>query len=500
MDTYSKSRAGVGNLHDLTIRGALIEDGSGKESFYGDVAVDGEYIADVGVAGSVGAARSEIDAEGLVVAPGFVDAHTHDDMELHCNPDNTSKIRQGVTTVICGSCGFSAFPHAPEMVSPDFLSTDGPWRTFEEYQEELTSHGIGTNSASFVGHNTVQRLLLGANSTEPSAQDLTRVCDAIRKAMDDGALGVSTGLIYRPGRYISTTALTQIVASVADYGGIHSTHMRDEGDGLLDAITEVVCVSQATGASLQISHLKVIGEHNWGGIGAALEQIDKNRTDGIDIGFDVYPYTAGSGPLATYFSTDDIDINRARLVQIIRCWDYPHFNGRRLADIEREDGLSLHEVIRRLVTAPNADKTLCVIFEIHEDDMLEVLLHPASMVGSDGIPMQAGVPHPRLQGTFPRVLGLYVRDKKVLSQSAAIKKMTSIPATRYGLSGRGLLRPGYSADIVVFDPTTIADRGTFSSRADPVGVCHVFVNGQPALLNGALTGVRAGRVLRREKR
>ncbi len=481
-------------MYDLAIRGALIEDGSGGQPFEGDIAVDGGRIADMG---TVGAARAEIDAEGLVAAPGFVDAHTHDDMELHSNPDNPSKLRQGVTTVICGSCGFSAFPHVPGRRSPDFLSVDGRWRTYCEFQEVLTGHGIGTNAAAFVGHNTVQRLLLGIDSTEPSARALSLVCDDIRIAMDDGALGVSTGLIYRPGRNTSTAALTRIVGAVADYGGMHSTHMRDESDGLLEAIAEVASVSRETGTALQISHLKAIGEHNWGSLGAALDQIDRFRADGIDIGFDVYPYTAGSGPLATYFPPDGIDVARARLVQIIRCQDYPHFEGRRLPDIAREEGTSLRDLIRRLVTAPNAGETLCNIFEIHEDDMLAALSHPVAMIGSDGIPQQTGVPHPRLHGTFPRILGYYTRDRAVLSQSAAIKKMTSVPATRYGLRDRGLLRPGFAADVALFDPVTIADCGTYDSRADPNGIRHVLVNGQQALFDGDLTGVRAGRVLRR---
>ncbi|MDE0237365.1 MAG: D-aminoacylase [bacterium] len=482
-------------MYDLAIRGALIEDGSGRQSVVGDIAVDGGHIA---ATGTVGAARAEIDADGMVAAPGFVDAHTHDDMELHSHPDNPSKLRQGVTTVICGSCGFSAFPHMPGQRSPDFLSVDGRWRNYREYQEVVTGHGIGTNAAAFVGHNTVQRLLLGIDSTEPSGRALLLVCDDIRRAMDDGALGVSTGLIYRPGRNTSTAALSRIVATVADYGGIHSTHVRDESDGLLDAIAEVASVSRETGAALQISHLKVIGERNWGSLGAALYQVDRFRSEGIDIGFDMYPYTAGSGPLVTYFPPDDIDVARARLVQIIRCDDYPHFEGRRLPDIAREEGISLRDLTQRLVTAPNAGETLCNIFEIHEDDMLEALSHPVAMVGSDGIPQQEGVPHPRLQGTFPRVLGYYTRDRGVLSQSAAIKKMTSVPATRYGLRDRGLLRPGFAADVVVFDPTTIADCGTYTSRADPNGIRHVLVNGQQALLDGELTGVRAGQILRRD--
>ena len=282
---------------------------------------------------------------------------------------------------------------------------------------------------------------------------------------------------------------------MADYGGIHSTHMRNEADGLLDAIAEVTAVSRETGAGLQISHLKVIGERNWGSLGAALDQIGQSQAEGVDVGFDVYPYTAGSGPLATYFPPDDIDETRARLVQIIRCHDYPHFEGGRLPEIARDQGVTVRRLTRRIVTAPQASETLCIIFEIHEDDMLKALTHPLAMIGSDGIPQQHGVPHPRLQGAFPRVLGHYCRDMSMLTQSAAIRKMTSVPAARYRLSGRGLLRPGYAADVVVFDPITIADRGTYTSRAYPTGIRHVLVNGQPAISDTAPTGVRAGQVL-----
>lgn len=483
-------------MHDLAIRGTLIEDGEGGPAFEGDIAIDGAFIAALG---AVGRARAEINAHGLVAAPGFIDAHAHDDMELHRNPDNDSKLRQGVTTVVCGSCGFSAFPHAPGRRSPDFLAIEGDWQTYREYRETLTSHGIGTNVAAFVGHNTVQGLLFGLDSTEPGTRALARICGEIRRAMDDGALGVSTGLIYRPGRHVSVTALRQIVAAVADYRGIHSTHMRDEADGLRDAIDEVTAVSADTGVALQISHLKVIGEHNWGSLDGALDQIGKAQAEGIDIGFDVYPYTAGSGPLATYFEPDDIDETRARLVQIIRCRDYPHLEGRRLVDIAEEQGTTLRDLIRNLVTAPAASETLCIIFEIHEDDMLKALSHPLSMIGSDGIPQEGGVPHPRLQGAFPRLLGYYCRDRSALPRSAAICKMTSVPAARYGLSGRGLLRPGYAADVVVFDPTTIDDQGTYTSRAYPTGIRHVLVNGRLAISDGFPTGARAGQVLTAER-
>ena len=479
-------------LHDLAIRGALIEDGSGHPAYEGDIAIDGSFIAALG---EVGSAHAEINAQGLVAAPGFIDAHTHDDMELHRNPNNQSKLRQGVTTVVCGCCGFSAFPHSPPQRSPDLLGVEGNWHSYREYRETLLGHGIGTNLVAFVGHNTVQRLLCGLGSAEPSAVALVSICDEIRRAMDEGAFGVSTGLIYRPGREVSAAALSQIVATVADYGGIHNTHIRNEADAVLDALAEAISIAEDTGVGLQISHLKVIGEHNWGGLGDALSVIDAARVQGIDIGFDVYPYCAGSGPLSTYFPPENIDETRALLVQIIRCLDYPQFEGRRLGEIAEEQGTSVDSIVRQLVTAPQANETLCVIFEIHEDDMLKALLHPLAMIGSDGIPQEHGVPHPRLLGTFPRTLGYYCRERSALSQSAAIAKMTSVPAARFRLHNRGLLQVGFVADVALFDPATIADQGTYTSRAFPTGIHHVFVNGQHAISESVVTGLRAGQVL-----
>ena len=480
---------------DYAIRDIVVEDGLGGPPIEADIGVEGNVIAAIG---RVGCARREIVAPGCVVAPGFIDAHTHDDMTLHTSPDNAAKLRQGVTTVITGCCGFSAFPHEPGTVSRDLLHVAGSWGSFSDYLEALVNHGIGTNMAAFVGHNTVQRHLFGDSQQPLGKRQLGAVCDEVRQSLEMGALGISTGLIYEPGKHATTEQLVSIVESVADLGGLHSTHLRDEGSGLLDSIEEALAVAQHTMTGLQISHLKAIGPRNWGSVGEALGRITAASRAGIDVAFDVYPYMAGSGPISAYFEPDAVDAERANLVQIVSCRDFPHYNGRKLSEIAGAEGLGIAELTRRIITAVHAEDTLCVIFEIDERDMLEVLCHPLSMVGSDGIPHSGGgTPHPRLYGSFPRVLGHYSRDKGVLTRSEAIRKMTSVPAVRYGLDGRGEVTVGAAADLVVFEPDKIGDRGSYSERAYPDGITHVLVNGQLSLSPEGLTGQRGGKILSR---
>ncbi len=479
---------------DHAIRDAVVENGLGGQPFEADIGVEGGLIAEIG---AVGRARHEIVAAGCVAAPGFIDAHTHDDMELHANPDNAAKLSQGVTTVITGSCGFSAFPHEPGTMSCDLLRVAGSWRSLTEYKQTLASHGIGTNMATFVGHNTAHTHHFGRSARLITTEHLRILRGEVRRAMESGALGVSTGLIYEPGRYATTDHLISILETVAEFDGLHSTHLRDEGAGLLNSIDEAVEISRHTRTGLQISHLKIIGADNWGGIGDALKRIEAARQDGTDVAFDVYPYMAGSGPMVTYFDPAAVDVERARLVQIIACADFPDYEGRLVTDIAAAEGIDVVDLTRRVITAPQADETLCIIFEIDEQDMLNVLTHPLSMVGSDGIPQANGTPHPRLYGSFPRVLGYYCRDMGLLSRGDAIMKMTSVPARRYGLAGRGEITIGAAADLVVFNPGQISDQGSYSDSAYPLGITHVMVNGELALRPSGLTGERSGRFLSR---
>ena len=481
---------------DLAIRDGLVVDGTGAAPAESDVGVVRDRIVEIG---TVGPARQVLDAAGLVVAPGFVDAHTHDDMQLCRDPHNRDKLLQGVTTVVCGSCGFSAFPHRPGRVSPDLLATDGPWRSYAEYTQVLREQGIGPNMATFVGHNTLVRHHAARSGRHTSIGLPSVVVDGVRHAVEQGALGVSTGLIYEPGRDAEMEDLIELAQAAAQVGGLYSTHLRDEGDGLVPAVEEALMVGQESGAGVQISHLKAIGSKNWGSVGAALDIIDRAWASGQDVGFDVYPYTAGSGPMAQYFDPDDIDVERAALVQITRCPDYPRYAGRLLAEVARTEGVDLADLVRRVITAPGSAETICVMFEIDEDDMRSVLTHSRAMVGSDGIPQDGGVPHPRLLGTFPRVLGQYSRDEGLLDLPSAVRKMTLLPAIRYGLEGRGQIRPGAWADMAVFDYKSIRDAGTYEQRRQPEGVLWVIVNGQVAVTPDGIGGALAGRVLDRAR-
>ena len=477
---------------DLAVRNAKVISGSGAGPQEADIGVTCDRITDIG---SVGPARINLDAAGLVVAPGFVDAHTHDDMSLHRYPTNREKLQQGATTVICGSCGFSAFPHEPGIPSADLLNTDGPWTTYSEYTATIRSHGIGPNMAAFVGHNTVIDRIAGEPTKRPTPRQRSKVADAVRRAVEQGALGVSTGLIYHPGRFSTTEDLIEVAAAVRDVNGLYSTHIRDEGDGLHGALNEALVVAQTARVGIQVSHLKVTGPNNWGSMGTALRVIERAHADGCDVGFDVYPYTAGSGQLVQYFDPAAINVERASLVQVARCLDFPNFEGRRLAEIAESENIELDELTRQIITAPAANETIGILFEMDETDMKEALAHPLAMIGSDGIPQESGVPHPRLLGTFPRVLGHYTRDEALLDLPEAIRKMTSLPADRYRLTDRGRIEVGCFADLVVFDEAAISDAGSYQQRRDPTGIRWVIVNGEIAVERGQATGTLAGRVL-----
>jgi len=481
-------------MTELAIRDGLVVDGTGGPPRPADVGISGGEIVAVG---DVGAAKRNLDAAGLVVAPGFVDAHTHDDMQLRRDPFNREKLLQGVTTVICGNCGFSAFPHRPGHTSPDLLSTDGPWDSFVSYAQTLRAQGIGPNMATFVGHNTVGREVDPRVDRRPDRRHRTEIVDRVRRSVEEGALGVSTGLIYEPGRSAVVEDLIKIATASAELGGMYCTHVRDEGAGLLDSIDEALIIARASGAGLQLSHLKTVGRDNWGLVAAALERIDEAHRAGLDIGFDVYPYTAGSGPFEQYFDPDHVDIARLEFVQIVHCPDFPQFEGHRVPAIAATEGCSTQDVTRRIIAGPRSTETVCVIFEIDENEMRTVLAHPRAMIGSDGIPQDGGVPHPRLVGAFPRVLGQYGRDEGLFDLPAAVKKMTSVPADRFGLAGRGRIEPGYRADITLFDYSTVEDRATYQERNSPEGIRWVLVNGEIAVTPDGLAGALAGQVLTR---
>lgn len=475
---------------ELVIRGATVLDGSGGDGFAADVAVRDGRIDQVGSAG--GAAR-EVDGAGLTLAPGFVDTHTHDDGALLTQPGMEFKLAQGITTVVIGNCGFSAAPHAPGAPGL-FSDLAAQWTDLAGYFDAFRSVRPAVNAVALIGHNTLRSLALGGARRPPEPGELARMRDAVEHAMEQGACGLSTGLIYRPGRYAATEEVIELARPVGARGGLYATHMRNEADALLDAVDETLRIGRESGCAVHISHHKAAGRSNWGRVAESLAKIDRANAEGADVTLDVYPYTAGSGPMAEYFDPDRVDPERARVLRIARCPAFPDYEGRMVTDIADSESRTPEDVVRRILTAPRGDATICIHFIIDEADVERNLRHPRMMIGSDGIPDVAGKPHPRLYGTMPRVLGRYVRERGVLSLPEAVRRMTRLSCERFGLLGRGRIAEGYHADLVLFDPARVRDTATYDDpRREPEGVRLVVINGRVAYENGAHTGAGAGR-------
>ena len=477
----------------LAIRNAQIFDGTGEEPVVGDLAVDGDRIVAIGSIGVVPGSATEVDAQGAALAPGFVDVHTHDDTALIVHPGLEFKVAQGCTSLVIGNCGFSAFPSGARLM----LGGRGDWGGLTGFAEQVAERGVACNWISLVGHNTTRAVVMGEERTDPTVAQLTDMRAHVRQAMEEGACGFSSGLIYTPGRWSRTAELIELASEVTPYQGIYATHMRNEGDRLLEAVDEALAIAGAARIALQISHHKAAGKANWGKVGASLAKVDAAIAAGQDVTLDVYPYIAGSGPMIQYFDLDRVDTELAANIRIASCPAFRQYEGRMLVDIAAEQHLELAETVRHILTAPDGEHTICIQFIIDEADIETNLRHPLVMVGSDGIPDLKGTPHPRLFGTFPRVLARYVRDRRVLSLADAIRRMTSLPSDRFGLTDRGRLAAGAFADLVLFDPATVQDLATFDEpKHEPVGIRMVVVNGEVAVDEGRHCGARAGRFLR----
>lgn len=319
----------------------------------------------------------------------------------------------------------------------------------------------------------------------------------VARAMEQGAVGFSTGLIYEPGRYSTTDEVVALASECTAYAGIYATHMRNEGDKLLEAVAEAMHIAREAHIPLHISHHKAAGRRNWGRVKDSLAMVDAANAEGMDITLDVYPYTAGSGPMWQYVNLDNIDSEWAMGVMIASCPDYREFEGRMVPDIAKDRGWTIEDTVREIVTSPQGRQVICIHFIIDEADIETNLRHPRMLIGSDGIPQLRGMPHPRLFGTMPRVLARYVRERKVLSLEEAVRRMTSASCERFGLVDRGLVKEGYWADLVLFDPDTVQDLATYEDpKQEPAGISMVMVNGQVACDDGKHTGVGSGRALR----
>jgi N-acyl-D-aspartate/D-glutamate deacylase len=528
--------------YDLVFRNGTIVDGSGNPWFRGDVAIRGDRIVAVGRA-PAGAARREVDAKGLVVAPGFIDMHSHSDLLLLEDGDAQSKIRQGVTTEVLGE-GTSAGPRRGKMKVRVVPGEDrsAKWPRLAAYFDELGKSGVAVNVATYVGLDNAWQCVLGDSFDRPTEAQLGEMKDLIDEAMKDGAFGMSSMLAMPPGSLTTTDDLVALCRVVAKHRGIYSTHSRNEGTGVLEAVKEAIAVGERAGVPVDIIHLKIADQKLWGHMDEVVALIDQARKRGVNVQANIYPYTRGSNDLASIIpprahegGTAEMLVRlkdpkqRERLKKEIReglpGW-YNHYTAvggdwsrMLIAGKGRYEGLTME----RVIAARSKDKTptpdpldvlfdvlieeggaVSTVYEHHtEKDMNLALLQPWCSVGSDGSayavegPLHRGNPHPRSFGTFPRVLGEYVRRQGLLRLEDAVRKMTSLNAAKLGITDRGLLRPGNFADVTVFDPERIADRATFTEPFQyPEGVEYVVVNGKIVLDKGTHTHERPGRALR----
>lgn len=474
---------------DTLIRGAEIIDGSGAPRFTGDVGIRADRIAAIGdLASATG--RTEIDATGKILAPGFIDAHTHDDRALLSNPTMDPKVSQGITTVITGNCGISLAPMpgaVPNPVTPplNLLDDEGGWfrfKGFADYLSAIRAAPAAINSAHLVGHTTLRVVTMDRFDRPANAAEIARMRELVEEAMTAGAIGVSTGLFYEPSVAAPTEEVIEVCMPLKEHRGIYCTHMRDEADGIVDSLEETFRIGRETDSAVVISHHKLVGRANYGRSRETLALIEQRMKEQT-ICLDCYPYAAGS----TILSAD----RAATATRVLVTWSkgMPQFAGRDLAEIAKELGVGVNEAIDKLVPAG------AIYFRMDEEDVKRILQFGPTMIGSDGLPHDAA-PHPRLWGAFPRVLGHYGRSLGLFPLETAIHKMTGLTATNFGLKDRGHVKVGAYADLTLFDEARIDEAATYDDPIAPArGIDTVIVNGRTVWHAGRPTGDRPGRVL-----
>lgn len=472
------------------IRNASVLDGTGAPADILDVAVQGDRICSVGRSLPC-MADSVFDADGLTLAPGFIDVHTHDDLAVIHNPAMLPKLSQGVTTVIVGNCGISAAPVSLLGPLPDPMNLLGDadafrYPTFAAYIDAVRAARPAVNVAALVGHTALRNNHMDCLDRVATDSEIAAMRAQLEESLAQGALGLSTGLAYASANAATTEEILALAQPLAAAGALYATHLRSEADAILDALREAFTIGSASGVPIIVSHLKCAGIANWGRSGDVLNALDAARHS-QPIGCDCYPYDAGSSTL------DLKQVDERVLITITWSKPHPEFTGCSLMDVANAWGTTHLDAARRLQPAG------AIYHSISAEDMERILTHPATMIGSDGLPNDPR-PHPRLWGAFPRVLGHYSREKQLIPLPAAVHKMTGLPAQRFGLVGRGLIREDCFADLVLFDATRIIDTATFADPIRPAaGIVAVWVNGTHSYSASAPTNSRAGRFLSRQR-
>ena len=505
-------RAQSNQPFDVIIRNGRILDGAGNPWFRGDVGIRGDRITAVGsLRGAT--ARRTIDAKQQIVAPGFIDVHNHSRRAMFETPNGENFIRQGVTSIIEGPDGSSPIP-------------------LGGFFEKVASTHIAVNVGAFIGHGSVRQEIIGMVDRDATPQELDQMRRLVRQAMEQGAMGMSSGLFYIPGNFAPTEELVELAKVAAEYGGIYTSHMRDESTGLLDSVRETIRIGEEGGLPTQITHHKATGRANWGQTAASLQLIEEARQRGVDVSVDQYPYTAshtGTGAIFPQWAQEGgheqflkriadpatkarikaevahlIDVDRGagdpKNIQFAQCtWD-SSLDGKTLADATRDRGreVNFENAAETAIEIQAAGGCRAIYHAMSEEDVVRVMQYPGTMIASDGAihVFGEGVPHPRYYGTFPRVLARYVREKGILRLEDAVRRMTSLPAQRIGQFDRGLIRLAMKADVTIFDPDRIIDRSEFGdSHHYSEGVSYVLVNGVVVLDDGKMSGQRPGQVL-----
>ena len=528
-------------MFDYIIRNALIIDGSGQPGCKADVAVADGKIAALGVVN--GEAGRIIDGSGLILAPGFIDIHSHTDAGLFVDPRAESKITQGVTLEVCGNCGESSAPCLDETGRAELNSwrerhgIEENWSTVGEFLSAYEKRQIGLNILTLVGHCNLRAAVVGLADRKATPEEIAKMRQLAAESMQQGAFGISTGLIYAPSCFADTDELIEITMGVQPYGGIYASHIRDERDKMVDAVNEAISIGREAGVSVEISHHKACGSSNWGLVKKTLEIIQAARDEGIDVNADQYPYTASATSLSAllpHWAHDGgnkallervkhqrallLDyLNRSSssgefgssgewssvLISSVRTDKNRNCEGKSIAQIAEIRKKSGAETVLDLLEEEEAGIAM-VQFAMCEEDVETVMRSPNTMIGSDSSTRAitgkfvSGKPHPRAFATFVRVLAHYVREKNIIPLEVGIRKMTGLPASKLGLKDRGTIGVGNWADIVVFDADTIKDTATYENpHQQAIGIKYVFVNGKLAVEHGKLTGELAGKIIRK---